>query len=209
MLKSTEVYPSLLVAIAAAALGLGACKPAAEAEARMARPPEPVLPQSGWAPLPAAKSGAAEARRKLENGEVAISEDFDGDGKPDKARLVTHAGSGLYAVEVQLASGGKTLLASGPIEEAKTKVLKIAPRGHQTRNCDYFNAEAGAEIRCGLVYAEDIQLENRGINLFDVKTGDATFVAWMDGRLEALIMDGPESRPIRPGPPSQTPRSPG
>jgi hypothetical protein len=198
-----------LLLIGGWALGLAGCKEQAQAETRTAPPAEPVLPQDGWRPLPPAMSGAGEAKRKLENGDVAITEDFDGDGKTDKAVLVTNNAAGLYAVEVQLASGTKTRLASGPMAEVKSKVLKIAPRGHQTRNCDYFNAKEGAQIRCGLIYAEDIQLENRGINLFDVKTRDATFVIWQEGKLAAVIMDGPESRPIRPGPQSQTPRSPG
>jgi hypothetical protein len=205
--KCATLY--LLAAGACAVLGLAGCKQEAEAEARMAPPAEPALPQTGWKPLPTAMSGAAEAKRKLENGAVSITEDFDGDGKPDKAGLVMNAAAGLYAVDVQLASGTSKRLAPGPLEEVKTRVLKIAPRGHQTKNCDYFNAETGAQIRCGLIYAEDIQLEHRGVNLFDVKSRDATFVIWQGGKFETLIMDGPESRPIRPGLPSQTPRSPG
>jgi hypothetical protein len=209
MLNSEYVRSSLLMVSACAVLSLGGCDQGAEAEARMAPPPDPVLPQTGWTALPTRMSGAAEAKRKLENGAVSITEDFDGDGKTDQANLVMNAAAGLYAVEVQLASGTSKRLASGPLAEVKTRVLRIAPRGHQTRNCDYFNAEDGAQIRCGLIYAEDIQLEHRGINLFDVKSRDATFVIWREGKFETVIMDGPESRPIRPDLPSQTPRSPG
>ena len=132
---------------------------------------------AGWrpvSPLEVARGPDAEFRRGQATAYLAASGDFDGDRKPDQARMMSNGA--LWGVVVRLSSrrGASQLVAWGPRRELTRMGVSTAPPGRYATQCGKRTAAARCPRR-------ELRLPRDGLHLFTFES--AARVLWYaDGR---------------------------
>ena len=137
----------------------------------------------GWrpvAPSDVASGPDAEFRRGHPTAYLAATGDFDGDRKPDQARMVSNAR--LFGVIVRLSSrsGAKQLVAWGPRRHLTRIGISTAPPGRYATDCGKRIARGRRPLggRCPI---RELRLQADSLHLFTFES--AARVLWYaDGR---------------------------
>ncbi|CAN5300903.1 hypothetical protein BH11PSE2_BH11PSE2_02880 [soil metagenome] len=155
-------------------------------------PKEAAAIDAGWKPLTVAALGADLPRLRTDPNaapQLYVKDDFDGDKRPDTAILMGNQALGRYAVIIQMASGARYRVREGPLNKAAYIGVQWVSPGDHVANCSYFNADVNADIRCGQVYAEEVNFPRPAVNVYTIGAFDSTNYYVVDGKLRRIVID--------------------